>query len=327
MYENLCFHSEWSHYKYNYIYNGVNILIGQETVNGFFHDDTRFAAKIFINKEPCTMIIYCNHGLFGDETNYYIGSRVLRQCDLIFTDKLPLKIRERYPFLNDMLIEHFKRRIGQYTPVKGLEWAFSSRYDETTKPFRFLACDYDKKTPLAISNDKIEERHLKFIYDSIYYVKSVEIEYSAFKRSRFGKALLDARRKRESEFGLKDIMNIVRIVVKLSVIAGDIPSGNNAPDFSSLDLPDGIDNGGDMMSQLDDNPSLVDYLTMPNDQPDFQGSDGGDISFTGSDSDTRNSEWAAWHEKQAQAAVERGDLSSAHDHLNTARDYNAKLKK
>ena len=44
-------------------------------------------------------------------------------------------------------------------------------------------------------------------------------------------------------------------------------------------------------------------------------------------SDQENAEWAEWHTRQAAAAVERGDYSSAQDHTNAANSYNAKIGK
>lgn len=244
----LTFHHEWLNLPNVYLYKQkipIYYIVVEKT--GIFKNDFLCVAQLMIKNKPCTVTAFVENAvLSGSQTTYRINSKDFFSFEKYFHEKIPVRIKERFPYL--LMMSHMN------TTVKG----FSSLLDGS-----FISINQE-----SISKDGPSALQFEYIYNTANFVYNAEVEYQRYKNSRFGKKIIsyikEQQRKKKSELGVMDYYRIARIcLIIYRLSTGSSSSSDSGNDIA---IPDDIDFSGDnYLSQIDNNIEVVDYLSEPDD--------------------------------------------------------------
>lgn len=246
------FHCSWQNLPKVQCYKDITVHYRMGSDGGFFFDDKRCIMQMQRSGKICTVTVY-NDGGFIDTLhgNYHLSTSFLNRFDKYFNVATPAKIRERYPLLNKML-EH-------ETSIPSLSFYC----------FKDLGASFCILRGEPIREDRLSESQLKLILSAVDCVLEIEQEYESFKETMYFKALEDSYKKLKPK---SDKVAASLTVVKLVYVGLRIFNlgGSNGGDFNGcFDGDISLDNVDlsmdDALSQLDANPTLVDYFVSPAD--------------------------------------------------------------
>lgn len=308
---NRSFHYAWLDLPLKKIYQGISFYYELGSTGGWFYDDKQCLVQLRRSNQICTLSIQN----YIDWGNYDIETPNMNNFKKYFVHSLPTKIKERFPLLNKLL--------QNKTNVPSLSF------------YNFR--DYGSSFSLRgepISNESLTENQMKIILSCIDNVLAIENEYLLFKNSRLYNTISKSFRKQNDKsenitlaIGL---FKLIKWGIQLSY-GGFSNEGDNVVNESII-LDDF--NYDYTISQLDNNPSLVDYLISPdtdNSQNNINSDSVSDISFTGSNdkySDNNyNRKEADYAFTEEQRLLEKGDIKGAEAAHKRGMNHLGRIKK
>ena len=247
------FHCRWQNFPNVQYYKGaaIHYIVG---AGCGFYDDKRCIMQVIRNEKVCTVAMNNNKNPITDEAygDYYLTTSSLDGFYKFFNKNTPLKIRERYPLLNDLL-------------DKGR--AFDSSFDSS---FHFYSFYWGRKMSIFIIEmgppfvgDELSESQLNILLSSVDCVLAIEQEYELFKKTVYFKSLEESFKKQEPDPDDNYLAMTVALAQAISLVCELFNIENsNGSDFHEYVSWDNMCLAMRMLlSQLDANPVLIDYLT------------------------------------------------------------------
>lgn len=258
-------------------FNGVELTCYLAEHNGGWNDNLYAVVKAKVAGKPCFVTIQNEWDLFTCRATYIINEPSVVPVLRLFTDKLPLEIREKFPLLNASITYGSKT----YEGYKGLE--NPNRFGPDWKDMSIYICTpYHNSCPLKEGGLYKEQCELILYYMS--YVSQIEQECVNFSNTKLyailrrklkdeRKRRMEERKKHETERTLVTLGILAWKVYRLANGFGGNEGGADANiDFNTLDFSQ-ID-----ISNLDGNLELSDYLASPVDDNFLTALDGGNVS-------------------------------------------------
>jgi hypothetical protein len=263
------FHAPWKDLPKKKRYNDVDIYFKVTFVSGVVYDDVRFFVQVIREGMPCQVTFDITRAFLGsDHCEYRIYDSLFDNFHLYFSPSLPVPIREKFPLLNKMASNE---NIYKYL-------SFSS-----FKPASFFTCQMSTK---ALQKRKLTDVQANYIINVVDTVIRAEREYNIYKKSRFyhnlKKLHQEQMKKQESLQTMLGLYKTLRFgILCYNLLNGTSDSyaeGSDTIDFNNIDLNQ-LDLPNDqVLSQLENNPALVDFLISPSESIP-NSNKGGDISF------------------------------------------------
>lgn len=270
MLKEFAFHAPWKDLPKKKIYNNVDIHFKLSFVSGVVFNDVRYFIQVIREGLPCQVIFEITREVWGsDHCKYTIYDNAFNDFEFYFSPSLPNPIKERFPLLNKMAC-------GQ-TVCNYLKFYSGSEISS------FSTCSMATK---SLQKRKLTDVQAQFIINAVDTVLRAEREYKEYKDSRFFQSLKQLHQKQMKKQESQQTMLGLYKTLRFGILCYNLLNGNsdsnadgvdginfNNIDLSQLDLPN-----DQVLSQLDNNPALVDFLISPSESISNSNA-GGEISF------------------------------------------------